>query len=91
MRNREEEIDHNEESNNQDIITRKDSIWNKGKTSQSPSLEELPFFCCEKSYPVERMSSHLDQHPYLLSKEKSKKMVTNVPIDINQSINKERI
>jgi hypothetical protein len=64
MNKREGEIDQNEESNEKYIITIKDSRRNKGKTSQSPSLVESPFFYCEKYYPLETLSSPLDQDPF---------------------------
>jgi hypothetical protein len=89
-KNREGEIDHNEASKNKYLITSKDSRRNKGKTSQSPSPTKSPFFCCEKSYPTDKLSSPLDQDPYLWSKDRSEQVVSTFPIYLTQSIKQER-
>jgi hypothetical protein len=57
---REGEITQNKASNNPDLITSNYSRRTKGKTSESPSLTESPFFCCEKYYLVDKLSSPLD-------------------------------
>ena len=46
--------------------------------------------CSEKLYPIDRIRSPLNQYPYLWSKDRSEHVVTTLPIDITQSIKKER-
>jgi hypothetical protein len=64
MNMRKGEINQNQASNKQYLITIKDSRRTKGNTSQSPSLVESTFFCYEKSYPMDKLRSPLDKYPF---------------------------